>query len=130
MWIKHARNRYLLASALVLGFALLYECFSHQVYSLWLLGAFLVPLLLGALPCAFLPRAPRRFRPGVLTRCFWGSGLASLTVGCLFRGVLEIYGSTNRLGAVYGWSGALLCAAALAVWSFGLATGTPKRSRS
>ena len=128
MWIKKTRNRYLTASALVLGFALLYECFSHHVYSPWLLGAFAVPLLGGALPCAFLPRVPRCSRPGMLTRCLWGSGLVSLTAGCLFRGVLEIYGSTNRLGAVYWWSGALLCAAALAVWCFGLATGTQKRS--
>lgn len=121
MWIKTAKKRYLFAAAALLGFGLVYECFSHQVYSSFMLGAFLLPLLLGALPCALLERAPHRFRPGALTRCFWGSGIAALSAGSLFRGVLEIYGTTNRLGAVYWWAGGLLCLAALAVWGFGLA---------
>ncbi len=127
MTLQHTRNRCLLSAAAVLVFSLVYELFSHGVRSSFMLGAFLVPLLLGALPCSLLLLAPLRCRPGVLTRTLWGSGLAALTAGCLFRGVLEIYGTTNRLGAVYWWCGALLCLAALAVWGFGLYVSAPKR---
>ena len=121
MFIKKAKRHYLIAAAALLGFGVVYECFSHRVYSAFMLGAFLFPLLLGALPCALLGYAPLRFRPGALTRCLWGSGVAALSAGSLFRGGLEIYGTTNRLGAVYWWAGALFCAAALGVWGFGLA---------
>ena len=118
MTLQHARNRCLHSSAAVLVFSLVYELFSHGVRS---------SFMLGALPCSMLLLAPLRCRPGVLTRTLWGSGLAALTAGCLFRGVLEIYGTTNRLCAVYWWCGALLCLAALAVWGFGLFISAPKR---
>ena len=53
-------------------------------------------------------------------REFWKAGvrLAALTAGSLFRGVLEIYGTTNRLGAVYWICGAALCGLGLAVYGF------------
>ena len=118
MYMKTARNRWLSAAAFTLIFALVYEWFSHQVYSGFMLLAFLFPLLGGALPYAFLARAPRRAQPGVLSRCLYDSGLAALTAGSLFRGVLEIYGTTNRLGAVYWICGAALCGLGLAVYGF------------
>ena len=40
--------------------------------------------------------------------------LAAWTVGSIFRGALEIYGTTHALTLVYPAAGALLCAAALA----------------
>ena len=118
MYMKRNRNRWLTAAAFTLLFSLVYEHFSHQVYSLFMLLAFLFPLLGGALPCALLMRTPRCAQPGVLSRCLFDSGLAALTVGSIFRGVLEIYGTTSRLSAVYWICGIALCALGLAVYGF------------
>lgn len=49
--------------------------------------------------------------PGNYSLRFWDYGIAVLAVGSVFRGVLEIYGTTNRLAVVYPVAGtALLCA--------------------
>ena len=126
MYMKTIRNRWLGAAAFTLLFALVYECFSHQVYSRFMLFAFLFPLLGGALPYALLARASRRAQPGVLNRCLYDSGLAALTAGSVFRGVLEIYGTTSRLGAVYWICGIALCSLGLAVYGFCLMVALPQ----
>lgn len=107
------RRRFLCAALGVASFAAVYELFSHQVYSNFLLFAFLFPLLGGVLPCTILQRCPRLPRPGLLTRCLYHSGLATLTVGSLFQGILEIYGTTNRLSSLYWAAGSVLLALGL-----------------
>ena len=95
-------------------FGAVYEYFSHGVYSYYMLYAFAFPLGLGALPwCALALRAahPLRTEPARL----WDSGVLTLAVGSVFRGVLDIYGTTNRLVVVYAIVGAALLAAG-AVW--------------
>lgn len=91
---------YLFLSLFCALFGAVYECFSHGVYSFFMLYAFGFPLILGALPFLALAfwNSPM---PGRLTRELHHSGVASLTVGSLFEGVLEIYGTTNRLVLVY-----------------------------
>ena len=106
-------KRGLIASSALLLFAAVYECFSHGVVSAFMVGAFLIPLLGGALPGLLLERLPARQRPGGGSRWLWGAGLTVLTAGSLFRGVLEIYGTTSRLGAVYWAVGFALCLAAV-----------------
>ena len=54
--------------------------------------------------------------PGRTALNAWFSGIAALTVGCLFQGVLEIYGTTNRLIVVYPVAGVVLLAAGLAAF--------------
>lgn len=116
-------KRYLIASGALLVFGLGYECFSHGVWSPFMWGAFLLPLLGGFLPAAL----PRRSRPGEAARWLWGAGLTTLTAGSLFRGVLEIYGTASRLGAVYWVVGGALLLAALAcrLWISGKARPHP-----
>ena len=53
------------------------------------------------------------FFPGRFTRHAWNSGLAALTVGSIFKGVLDIYGTTNKLIAVYPAAAAVLISAAV-----------------
>ena len=53
------------------------------------------------------------FFPGRFTRHAWNSGLAALTVGSIFKGVLDIYGTTNKLIAVYPAATAVLISAAV-----------------
>lgn len=110
---------YLLLSLLCLLFGAVYERFSHGVYSVFMLYAFSIPLTGGTLLCFLLDRYGRERMPGRLTRNLYNSGLAALTVGCVFRGVLEIYGTTNRLTAVYWIAGFGFIAAAAA--GYGLA---------
>jgi drug/metabolite transporter (DMT)-like permease len=88
-----------------------YEHFSFGVWSNFMGFAFLIPLLGGTLPGLLLERLPVRRRPGGPSRWLWGAGLTVLTAGSLFRGVLEIYGTTSHLCAVYWLSGGALCLA-------------------
>ena len=80
-------------------FGLIYEIFSFGVTSYFMVYAFLIPLVLGALPllmtALFGKRQPDK---GLLP---WSCGIAALTVGSLAQGVLQIYGTTNRLVLFY-----------------------------
>ncbi|MBQ3127140.1 MAG: hypothetical protein IJC15_08730 [Clostridia bacterium] len=102
---------YLCAAIGTAAAGFIYEQFSHGVWSAAMVYAFAIPLCGGALPFAALAlwggQSPRPF-----ARVCWHLGLATLTVGSLFSGVLAIYGTTNRLIAVYPIAGGLLCAAA------------------
>ena len=107
--MKKERNMFLLAGVLTMLFGLVYELFSHQVYSSFMIFASLIPLLGGALPYALLERMTEEKQPGILCRMVYNSGIAALTAGSLFQGVLEIYGTTSPLSATYWYVGSGLC---------------------
>ena len=104
-------KRYLLAALGCAVLSAVYEGFSHGVYSVWMIGLFLFPLLLGALPALLLRRARRVPARGV--RRVWAAGVSTLAMGSLMTGVFEIYGSPSPLTMWY-WpvGGALLALAA------------------
>ncbi len=95
-------------------FGAIYEAFSHEVYSYYMIYAFALPLVLGVLPSALL--LLRGKLPPRAAALLWNYGIAALSVGCVFRGVLEIYGTTNSLRVIYPIAGAALLTAALIVW--------------
>ena len=99
------------AAALLAVFGAVYELFSHEVYSYFMIYAFGVPLLLGALPYGIM--ALRGRTPKRLTVNLWNSMIAAFSVGSLFQGVLDIFGTTNRLIIVYPVLGGAFGAAAL-----------------
>ena len=105
-------------------FGAVYELFSHEVYSYFMIYAFAVPLMLGVMPYALLLIS--RKVPGRAALNLWNSGIAALSVGCVFRGVLEIYGTTNSLNVIYPVSGLLLLTAWLITW---IAGSKNKKSR-
>ena len=107
------RNSFLFAAVGVAIFSAIYELFSHQVYSNFLVFAFLFPLLGGFAPYSLLLRNPRLQRPGILARCLYNSGLSTLTAGSIFQGILEIYGTTNHLSILYWAVGFALLALGL-----------------
>ena len=96
-------------------FSAIYEHFSFGVYSPFMIFAFAVPLLGGALAYLLLGLALKRTQKSIpsLACKFWNAAVAVLTVGCLFRGVLEIYGTNSPLTAVYWVASGLLAALSL-----------------
>lgn len=118
--LAQIRDRWLLATVGTVFFSAVYERFSHQVYSRAMILAFLYPLLGGLMPATLLLPAKAELQPGEWTRSLWGAGIASLTLGSLFRGVLEIYGTTSRLCAVYGLLGWTLLTLGFLSWTLEL----------
>ncbi len=104
---------YLLLACLCALFGAVYERFSHGVYSYFMLYAFAFPLAGGAVPFAALSLSRSARLPPALARNLYHAGIAALTVGSLVRGVLDIYGTTNRLCRVYGVVGVLGVAAGI-----------------
>lgn len=91
-----------------------YELFGHGVYSYYMLYAFAIPLAFGVLPnlIAAVRGTPK---PNKIAYNLYNSGVATLTAGSVFEGVLEIYGTTNRLVYIYPivgitlfWSGIIV----------------------
>lgn len=96
-------------------FGAIYETFSHGVFSFYMIYAFAFPLVLGVtlyLILLFVRKYPNRVFLNL-----WNSAIATFSVGSVFQGVLEIYGTTNSLSVVYPAVGGILAASALAVTS-------------
>ena len=96
------------------GFALfgaVYERFSHEVYSYRMIYAFAFPLILGAFPYAGC--LLKSFSPGERVMQLWNAAVFTWATGSVFHGVLEIYGTTNRLILVYPIAGLISAAAAV-----------------
>ncbi len=92
-------------------FGAVYEAFSHEVYSYFMIYAFAVPLVLGVLVYTVLLLGNRT--PGKVFLNLWNSGIAALSVGFVFKGVLDIYGTTNSLVIIYPIAGGMMLTAAL-----------------
>ena len=105
--------RYMFISLLCALFGAVYEVFSHGVYAYSMLYAFAIPLAGGVLPALLIARKGLPMPSGA-TQLLWHFGISALTVGSLFSGALEIYGTTSSLTGVY-WlaGGACLLLAAL-----------------
>lgn len=98
--VEHIVYIYLLVTVFCAVFGAVYEWFSHGVFSYHMLYAFMVPLLGGVLPFYCFYYFRRRI-PGLISRRFQHFGISTVTVGCIFCGILEIYGTTNRLANLY-----------------------------
>lgn len=93
--------RYLIVSVVCVLIGAVYELFSHEVYSYFMMYAFIFPLAGGALPFLMLSVCRSKRFPRLLSRRLYHSGIAALTVGSFVEGILKIYGTTNRLTAAY-----------------------------
>ncbi len=93
-------------------FGAVYEVFSHQVYSYFMLYAFAIPLLMGVLPYAVLLLKEKY--PGKIFLNLWNTAIATLSIGSVFAGVLAIYGTTNSLMIAYPIAGGILILISLA----------------
>ena len=113
-------TRYLFLSLFVFVFAQIYEYFSHSVYSNYMLYAFLIPFLGLTVP-RFLLYSLKKTLPAN-SRFLWKSGIATFTVGSIYKGVLEIYGTNGYFEFPYLFLGVEICMVAV------LMTCTKKRA--
>lgn len=121
MFILDKEQKYLVrngaAAVFLLVFALIYEHFSHGVISGYMLGAWLIPLV-GSIPYLGIEWLHRRHAAEdeghrQAAACgLWQLGIFTLSQGFIMKGVIEIYGTTNRWTAVYLPAAALFFIAA------------------
>ena len=97
---------YLLISLFLVLFGAVYERYSHEVYSFYMLYAFVFPLAGGVLPFSIIFLYGANRYPPVGVRRLYHFGIATLSVGSIIRGILEIYGTTNALVRWYWIIGA------------------------
>ena len=104
-----------LTTIFVFAFAQIYGLFSHGVYSAFMSYAFLLPLTLIFLPKFINLCTGNRLWNGSLeteegekklflsslASFLWKSGVSVLTVGSLYKGVLDIYGTSGSFEWVY-----------------------------
>lgn len=100
---------YLAVTAFVLAFGIVYECFSHGVVSLYMVLAFLIPLVLGVLPFGTVTVMKKNYYPSPIGSNTYHAGIATLTVGSIMKGVLDIYGTTSPYVSAYLIIGIILC---------------------
>ena len=93
-------------------FGAVYERFSHEVYSYFMIYAFAIPLIGSVLPMMVAKtKNPDRLQPPAWK--LWNLGIVTLTVGALAKGALDIYGTSSPLLVVYPVCGSLLCIAGI-----------------
>ena len=107
-----AARAYVAVAVVVALFGAIYEHFSFGVYSYWMMYAFAVPLVLGALPSLWLATVKKSFRIPLMARKMWHAGVAIWTVGSVFTGVLAIYGTGSAWSLIYAAAGGILFAIA------------------
>ena len=88
-------------------FSFVYEMFSHQVYSIYMIGLAAFPILFGIVPVLFR-KAFSMHEPGQVSRMlnFWA--VMTLTAGSCLTGVFDIYGTTSDYTKLYWIAGAFL----------------------
>ena len=87
------KNRYKIYTFITLIFGIIYELFSHQVYTPLMYLAFLIPLL-GYIILKFV-------KMDSISIELLNIIVLSLTLGFIINGILYIYGTTNKLSYVY-----------------------------
>ena len=99
---------YLGISIFVFIFGQIYEYFSHGVYSSYMMFAFLIPFIGLFIPSLLNNLILKRKITDNVTLP-WKCGIATLTVGSIYKGILEIYGTSGTFEQVYLIIGSLLC---------------------
>ena len=107
-------RRYLIAALMLAAAGALYELFSHGVYSNYMIYAFAYPLVMGCLPYLADSRGIIK-KAGPVGETLLLASIATLSIGSVIKGVLEIYGTTSFLTTVYPVLGAMLLIGAIAV---------------
>lgn len=105
---RKARKSYILITIFCLIFSFVYEIFSHQVYSPFMVGLFAIPLFLGLIPNLLIRNKPSWQPADHWPQTVQAFAIATLLAGSALQGILEIYGTTNLLTNYFFLSGLLL----------------------
>ena len=95
---KKEKNKFIHYTIFCTIFAFIYELFSHEVYSLFMILNFIFPLI-GLITLLSLQK-----KNITINNCSYNLFKASLltfTIYFIIKGVLEIYGTTNSLVIIY-----------------------------
>lgn len=101
---------YLIFATFVALAGFIYEQFSHNVFSYFMLYAFAFPLF-GAILYLSLAMSKTKFYPCIVTGQLLVATVSTFCVGSIILGVLEIYGTTSFLSDIYWYVGAALVVA-------------------
>ena len=96
--IKKQSIYYLILSIIVLIFSFIYELFSHNVYSVFMEYAFVIPLF-NSLILFIIYKLNKNINK--ISNTLFNLSVITLTVYSIVRGILEIYGTTNSLINIY-----------------------------
>ncbi len=95
--IKKKIKQFLIITIITLLFSIIYEYFSFGVISKYMILAPLIPLILGVLTYLLL----KNEKVGYIESSMYSNGVYTLLIGSILQGVLEIYGTTNKLMIIY-----------------------------
>lgn len=96
--IKKKIKQFLIITIITLLFSIIYEYFSFGVISKYMILAPLIPLILGVLTYLLLLKNEK---VGYIESSMYSNGIYTLLIGSILQGVLEIYGTTNKLMIIY-----------------------------
>lgn len=119
---------YLLISLFCVLFGAVYEHLSHEVYSEYMIYAFVFPLAGGTFPLMSIVLFGCSHLPGRITLNIYNSGIAALTIGSIMEGVMEIYGTTNGMLQIYWIVGFGFAGVGLLLYVIGLLSVRKKNS--
>ena len=107
---------YLAVAAFTALFGLIYEHYSHEVESVFMQLAFLIPLFAGPLPACLLRLLGTRFYPGTGSRSVYRWSVSVFTLGSLLKGVFDIYGTASIFPYWYAIAGCVFAIVSVAIY--------------
>ena len=99
--IKKQISKYFILSLIFLFFGFIYEQFSHNIYSSYMIYAFLFPLIMGTIIYIIIDKTKINDLLTPLAMSFYNSSILTFSLGSIIQGVLDIYGTTNKLVFYY-----------------------------
>lgn len=114
--IKEQGIKYIIATLFCILFAMIYEFFSHNVYSNFMIFAFVIPLLFGVIVSFAIYFTKTKNLPSNIEFSLYNASIATFTIGSIIQGVLEIYGTTNGKVYLYLIVGIILLVASISLY--------------
>ncbi len=119
--IKKLREQgkiYIIVTLTCILFSIIYESFSHGVISNFMIFSFVVPLVFGVGINYMFYFFKIKKLPSRIQNKIYNAGIATLTIGSIMEGVLQIYGTTNSKIYVYLVVGTVLLFTSIISYTF------------